>query len=239
MMPASTPGLRAKWRVDRAIKSGRKILQEDLDLMTKEGIPTPENLNQEELLFTPSPQVDPIPLQVNLNQQEPSKDTVQSLKDTVTGGNTLPPKKLSKTEKACVDFYQYEFGPICVLVLWFILADLDKASFYAPSPDECKTASVALGRLTARAADRLNTPTWVGDVLVSVIDLKDLGFAAAAYLDRIGVMGKLSSYYSGMASRMRNGANNAGQTVRNNGQVQQDGYIDISKLGLGEQYRPI
>jgi hypothetical protein len=239
-MPASTPGLRAKWRVDRAIKNKRPIIPDDLNLMQAEGMEIPEGLLPEELSSTPSPQ--PVPIQPRQDQTipvTPTNGTVQSLKDTVTGASTQPPRKLSKLEKSCVEFYQYEFGPIMVLVLWFALADLDKASFYAPSPEECKTASVALGRLTARAADRLNTPQWVGDVLVSAIDLKDLGFAAAAYLDRIGVMNKLSNYYSGMASRMQRGAQNAGQTPGSNGQVQQEGYIDVAGLGLGEQYRPI
>jgi hypothetical protein len=239
-MPTSTPGQRAKWRVERAIKSKRPILPDDLELMKAEGMEIPEGLLPEELSSTPSPQPIQIPTQHSqIDHQAPQSGTAQSLKDTVTGASTLPPKKLSKTEKACVDFYQYEFGPICVLVLWFVLADLDKASFYAPSPDECKTASVALGRLTARAADRLNTPDWVGDVIVSVLDLKDLGFAAAAYLERIGVMGRLSNYYSGMASRVQRGVENAGQATGNNGQVPTEGYVDIAGLGIGNQYRPI
>jgi hypothetical protein len=226
--------------VDRAVKSSRKINPEDLELMKAEGMEVPENLLPEELLSTPSPQPVVTPIQPSqTDHQAPQNGTVPSLKDTVTGATTQPPRKLSKTEKACVEFYQYEFGPICVLVLWFVLADLDKASFYAPSPDECKTASVALGRLTARAADRLNTPAWVGDVIVSVIDLKDLGFAAAAYLERIGVMNRMQAYYSGMASRMQRGVQNAGQTTGDNGQVQTEGYVDLAGLGIGNQYRPI
>jgi hypothetical protein len=238
-MPASTPGLRAKWRVDRAIKSKRPILPEDLELMKQEGMEIPENLLPEELSSTQSIHPAPIPLPVNLNGQEaPLNEKGPSLRDTVTG-DRLPTKKLSKNEKACAEFYATEFGPLCVLVLWIALADLDKASFYAPSPDECKTASVPLARLTARAADKLNVPDWVGDAAVSVIDLKDLGFAAVAYLERIGVMNRLANYYSGMSSKLKESMDSAGQTAGSNGKVQGNSYVDISKLGIGQQYRPI
>jgi hypothetical protein len=169
----------------------------------------------------------------------PLKEGAQSLKDTVTGVSS-PQKKLSKNEKVHIEFWATEFGPICVLVLWFVLADLDKASYYAPSPDECKTASVPLGRISARATDRLNVPDWAGDAFMTAIDMKDLGFAAMAYLERIGVLTKLQNYYSGVASRMQRGVNNAGQNNGHNQSVPGDGgYLDLGKLGIGEQYRPI
>lgn len=253
-MPPSTPGLRAKWRVDRAIKNSRPINPEDLKLMEAEGMETPQNLSPSELLQPAIPKMateqqplsppfihqDPIPVRPSQNptMSLPSQgDTGPSLRDTVTTANTQQLKKLSKTEKVHVDFWATEFGPLCVLILWFVLADLDKASFYAPSPDECKTASVPLGRISARAADRLNVPDWAGDAFMTAIDLKDLGFAAMAYLERIGVLTKLQNYYSGIASRARKGEGSVGPNV-NTGEVS-NGYLDISKLGIGNQYRPI
>ena len=258
-MPTSTPGQRAKWRVERAVKVGRPINPEDLKLMQAEGMQTPENLSQDELMKEetpilhkvemenrePLPQSPPFVHQVQtpnlLNQSQTMNQgqggAAPSLKDTVTGVNTQSLKKLSRSEKTHVEFWATEFGPLMVLVLWFILADLDKASFYAPSPDECRAASVPLGRISARAADRLNVPDWAGDAFMTAIDMKDLGFAAMAYLERIGVLTKLQSYYSGMAARARKGDGSVGPNV-NSGEVS-NGYLDISKLGIGNQYRPI
>lgn len=261
-MPQSTPGLRAKWRVDRAVKAGRPINPEDLKLMQAEGMDTPQNLSEKEVMQEPSPIVqkvemtdkEPLPQsppfvhqvqtplpqsQTQTTSQRPG-DTGPSLRDTVTTANTQQLKKLTKAEKVHVDFWATEFGPLMVLVLWLVFADLDKASFYAPSPDECKAASVPLGRISARAADRLNVPDWAGDAFMTAIDMKDLGFAAMAYLERIGVLTKLQNYYSGVASMARKGEGSVGPGI-NSGQVPDgtNGYIDINKLGIGAQYRPI
>ncbi len=246
-MPLSTPGQRAKWRVDRAVKSGKAINPADLELMKLEEMEIPANLNQEEIAKAkvppPSPlqQSDPqapIPLRVNQNEQQSQLNgTVPSLKDTVTGVNSQQPRKLTKRERAHADFWASDFGKLCVLVLWFVLADLDKASFYAPSPDECKAASVPMARISARASEYANVPEWMGDAFLTAVDMSDLGFAITGYLERIGVLTKMQNYYSGVASRARKGNGSVGPNV-NNGEVS-NGYVDLGKLGIGEQYRPI
>lgn len=261
-MPSSTPGQRAKWRMERAIKAGRGINPADLELMQAEGMEIPLNLSPEEMAKVgippkptlenqdkeplppsqPSTHQDPIPLHLNQTQTSSlnQNGAGPSLRDTVTSANTQQLKKLTKSEKVHVEFWATEFGPLCVLVLWFTLADLDKASFYAPSPDECRAASIPLGRISARAAERLNVPDWAGDAFMTAIDMKDLGFAAMAYLERIGVLTKLQNYYSGVASMARKGEGSVRPGV-NTGQVPDgaNGYIDINKLGIGSQYRPI
>lgn len=160
----------------------------------------------------------------------------QNLKTTTDEG---PRKQLTKSEKEWVNFFASEFGPIIVLVLWFSMGDLEKASFYAPSPDECKTASVPLGRLADRAEKMVNAPPWAREAIFAVVDLKDLGFAVAAYLDRIGVMDRLVPYYTGMAARMKAGGRTDGQSTGGTEQVQSGpGEIDISRIPVGIQHLP-
>ncbi len=259
-MPASTPGQRAKWRVERAVKAGKALNPADIELMQAENLDIPLNLSQEEMakmplkptlenqdkeplpVSPPSPPPDPIPLRPSQNPTTSpinQSGAAQNLKDTVGNANTQALKKLTKNERVHVDFWATEFGPICVLVLWFVMADLDKASFYAPSPDECRAASISLGRISARATERLNMPEWAGDAFMTAIDMKDLGFAAMAYLERIGVLTKLQNYYSGVAARARKGDGSVGSNVHPGEVSNGNGYLDIGKLGIGNQYRPI
>jgi hypothetical protein len=188
---------RARARVKRAETAGRQPSPVDLQRLEQAGLEVPQALYQ-------SPQVQEQPLPLSQSLPKPSApDMDLGLKDIPQATGAPQRKPSGNKEKSWYDFFNNRFGPLVLLVLWFATADLDKASFYAPSPEECQTAALPLSKIAARVESWLNVPTWAHDVMVSTDDIVTLGMVGMAYLDRIGYLNKLAPYFSGAASRMR------------------------------------
>lgn len=115
------------------------------------------------------------------------------------------------------------------------MADLEKASFYAPNPEECEELAPHAARLAVKIESTFNIPTWAHNAIVSSDDIISIGLVVVGYLDRIGVLTKIKPYFMNAAKPKRTGIN--GQTERSNGTIQGDGQQPIP-FGVGFQYLP-
>jgi hypothetical protein len=169
------------------------------------------------------------------------------------GLNEAPPvakrKPLTGREKDYYQFFDNRFGPFIVLILYFSLADLDKAVFYAPSPDECHELAPHLARLGPKVEDWFHAPKWLHDAIVTSDDTFTVGMVLVGYLDRIGVLEKLLPWFQGTAKKVRNLNGTEPETSASS--VQQNGnggvpgpdttksFVPLEQLGvqgLGAQY---
>lgn len=122
------------------------------------------------------------------------------------GSNVQPPERkkvLSGREKDYFQFFERRFGPLIVLILYFAMADLEKAVFYAPSPSECKELAPHLARIGPKAEDLLHLPKWAHEAIVTSDSTFTVGMVLAGYLDRIGVLEKLLPWMTSWVERSR------------------------------------
>lgn len=176
---------------------------------------------------------------------------------------------LTPREKDYFQFFDQRFGPLIVLLLYISMADLEKATFYAPSPQECHDLAPHLARLGPKVEDIFHLPRWIHEVVVTSDDTFTVGMVIVGYLDRIGALEKLLPWFTGAASKVRRINNeqskseagpipirpdlNGARTV-GNGPFPGDDYsrpavdprtvysapVDLSTVqGLGEQWRPV
>jgi hypothetical protein len=251
MPVASTAGQRAKWRVERAVSNNKVPKPEDLEMMQAEGIPIPEHL-QKLPSSPPVTQLNP-PLQNSLGTLvtplplPPKAEKAQDSKDT--GPGKFPDRKpVGTKEKDWYDYFANRFGPFILLILWFATASLEKATFFAPTPEECRAIALPMAKICVRIEDFFKVPKWAHDLAVETDDFTSVGMAVVGYLDRIGVLERLVPYYTGLANRM--GATNnvytnqrqdsTGKTVNssNNGAV--PGFVPVSNahVGVAGQFSP-
>jgi len=134
-------------------------------------------------------------------------------------GTTIP-RKLSVREKDFYEFFDQRFGPLVVLILYIAMADLEKASFYAPSPTECHDLAPHLARVGPKVEDLLHLPKWVHEVAITSDDTFTVGMIMVGYLDRIGMLEKLMPWFTGAASKVRKVNQREAQSNGNNVPVQ-------------------
>lgn len=153
----------------------------------------------------------------------------------------LPERKpKGAREKSWYDFFNFRFGPFLLLIIWIFTADLEKASFYAPSPDECHQAALPLAKMATKIEDFLKVPDWVHDIAVSTDDVVTLGMVAVSYLDRIGMLSKMGPYFSGAAARMNNRMReNEQEKSSGAGQGVHNGQYDLRDIPIGLQHVPV
>ena len=155
-------------------------------------VPKPTKLPSTE---APSPSVDGVQKQQPEKQEQPVRKRV-----------------LTPREKDYYQFFDQRFGPLIVLVLYLTMADLQKATFYAPSPTECHDLAPHLARLGPKVEDIFHLPRWVHEVVVTSDDTFTVGMVLVGYLDRIGALEKLIPWFTGAASKVRRITNEQSQS---------------------------
>lgn len=130
-------------------------------------------------------------------------------------GESPQPKRVSVKERELGEFFTYRFGPLIVVLLYFATQDMDKAAFYAPSPEECSTAAPSLARIFARVFGDRKVPTWAYNAFVLSDDTTTLLTVLASYLDRVGLM----KQYAPLFVRMFMRGNYNAKPARNDAKV--------------------
>ena len=200
-------------RLQRAVEQG--VEPDPKDIKRLEGLEmaaeTLDRLdNPQEAGLRPQ-RLPPAPQPVNsfqTSQSQPVRPTTsQSSEGQPRSGDgksgTTTQRKQSPREKDFYEFFDQRFGPLIVLVLYIATADLDKASFYAPSPTECHDLAPHLARIGPKVEDILRLPKWVHEVAITSDDTFTVGMILVGYLDRIGMLEKLMPWFTGAASRVR------------------------------------
>lgn len=256
-----TPGQRnAKIRVEEALEEGK--LPAAKDIKTLEGLSLPESDNlldrvdslkaQRSSLAQSLKSTEASPRIVEPKLSLPTDREVPSHSDV--GEKKPQQKRLNPREKDYYEFFNNRFGPLIVLLLYLLMADLEKAVFYAPSPDECHELAPHLARLGPKVEDWFRLPKWAHDVVVTSDDTFTIGMVLVGYLDRIGVLEKLVPWFTGAASKVKKlndqpksqgGATEVQPTNGAEGRMAGAGdrnFVPLNQLGvvgLGEQYSPV
>jgi hypothetical protein len=247
-------------RAEIALAEGKLPTKADLDLLSELEVEEAyrildkvdelkqQKLNQAELRknIEASPQV---------NRVSPSSSSVDTggLSPLDAGKSEGPPKKrvLTGREKDYYQFFDNRFGPFIVLILYFCLADLDKAVFYAPSPEECHELAPHLARMGPKVEDWFRAPKWLHDAIVTSDDTFTVGMVLVGYLDRIGVLEKLLPWFQGTARKVKNLNESKPETSTGSVQPGNNGavpgpdttrnFVPLDQLGvqgIGYQYEP-
>jgi hypothetical protein len=128
----------------------------------------------------------------------------QDLSDAGKSDTTTERKKpLTGREKDFYNFFDKRFGPFVVLILYLAMADLEKASFYAPSPAECHELAPHIARLGVKIEDLLKLPKWAHDIVVTSDDTFVVGMVVVGYLDRIGFLQKIGPWARKQSDQVR------------------------------------
>jgi hypothetical protein len=191
-----------------------------------------------------SPDVTPLQPSSNQASEQPQAQVAreilnQSSKQKDQGSSTAPKGSASSatTPKGREgDFYKFfkdRFGPLIVLILWAAMADLDKASFYAPSPEECEELAPHAARLFVRIEDALHLPKWAHSALTNSDDVISIGLLVVGYLDRIGVLKNIMPYFLNAAKPKVN----VNGYQQNNGSVQQGRNDNTGPIPFGVGYQ--
>ena len=232
-------------RMDKNGKIGpvESAIMDELDLeetrIRPEELPIKGQKIEEQPLQQSSPQAK------EQAQQERPKNTSQMYKSQPSNQkdqvSSTPPKGGASTkprgkEGDYYTFFRERFGPLIVLILWVSMADLDRASFFAPTPEECEEIAPHAARLAVKVEGWLNVPSWAHDAIVSSDDVVSIGLILVGYLDRIGVLTKIKPYFMRAAQPKQRTEPN-GQNSRSNGSLQGAGEQPIP-FGIGLQYFP-
>lgn len=169
----------------------------------------------------------------------PSSDAKQNKESK----DELPPTlKPTAKEREWDNYFRYRFGPFIILVLWIVLSDLDRATWYAPNPTECRDFAPHGARIAAAVEDYFKVPKWAHKLFMTSDDMVSMGMVIVGYLDRIGVLGKVQATVGLKEAKDRR--NEQGNGVDKgvppaNGAVGGD-IPDISGVfGIGSQYIPV
>lgn len=192
----------------------------------------------------PQPEVQTLLLEEKVPQSHKEQPDPHSSEERAKEERREERKGLNRKEQDWYDYFDKRFGPIIIIMLWFSMP-LDRATFYAPQPDECHAMAPHMARIMPRIEDALNKllhlPNWTHSVLISSDSTIQVGFILMGYLDRVGLLDKVAPYFTGYVTRMKtNVEENNGYT----GPVQSTNgtgpsTVDLSSVrGLGEQWRP-
>lgn len=228
----STPSQRALWRLQRQMKTNQPLKQSDLEMLEETPPEITEYLQKSQQSSQPAPAENHTTPVVN---QIPVFTEDQGSKGTLNVG-PQPARTLTKQEKEWKSFYELRFGPLIVFILAMSFRNLERARFYAPTPDECRAAAVPLAKATVFIENKFKVPSWVHEVASECDDYITLGMVCFAYLERIGVMSKLQDTIYQPTSARRNDEANAGLNGHNV-PVQSDSG-EYVPYGLGLQYNP-
>lgn len=113
-------------------------------------------------------------------------------------GNRPPEYKPGKLEKKYNEFFTYQFGPCVILILWWITQDLDKAQFYAPTPEECSGIAPHAARIVSRFSAWAKVPSEIHEIITSSDDAVALCYVLTGYMSRIGLFERLGPVLMGM-----------------------------------------
>lgn len=192
-------------------------------------------LEKEPILLQP-------PVEKVQQQQSRSQGQEERPGSSNTGGDDR--KDFRGRERDWYDYFDKRFGPIVIILLWFFMP-LDRATFYAPSPEECHALAPHMARVIPKLEDAINRvlrlPAWAHDVAIGSDSMIQIGFITMGYLDRIGLLENLAPYFTNSAARMRRNVNEqgTGHTSGLHENNNTNGPVDLSAVrGLGEQYRP-
>lgn len=225
-MVSSTPSQRALWRLQRQMKNNQPLKQSDLNMLEEMPLEITEYIQKSQQLSQTQQaenHTTPGVHQINLPKED------QGSKDTLEPPQPVT-RSLTKQEKEWKEFYESRFGPLIVFVLLFFYRNLERARFYAPTPQECKAAAVPLAKGTVFIEKTFKVPSWVHEVISESDDYITLGMVCFAYLERIGVMSKFQSViYPTENFNENNGLNGS------NGGVQNGEYVPF---GIGLQHQP-
>lgn len=172
------------------------------------------------------------------------------------GGSSEPTterkRPLTGREKDYFNFFNQRFGPLIVLILYFAMADLDKAVFYAPSPDECREVAPHLARIGPKVEDLVHLPKWAHEVIVTSDSTFTVGMILVGYFDRIGVLEKILPWMQSTTSKFEARRKEREQPQTNTGNISSNGtggapgpdttrqYPSLEQLGvdgIGQQDR--
>ena len=124
------------------------------------------------------------------------------------------------------------------MILWFFMP-IERASFFAPQPDECHALAPHAARIIPKVEEWLEQyffyPKVVRDLATGSDSIIQIGFITMGYLDRIGVLDRIAPFFNVAITRMRTQS----ESIRPAEQVQQNGSgpIDLSNVyGLGSQW---
>jgi len=149
-----------------------------------------------------------------------------------------------------------------IIVTYLFIHDMDKAAFYAFTPEECNELAPHIARLAPKVEEILHTPEWAHNAMVTSSDSIGLLTFAIGYLDRVGALEKMgSSIWAGPKLWQRKGQHNNGQPTgstlpvsqgepTNNTHNEQPGnnpvnigtyrrpgdFSGLAALGIGSQY---
>jgi hypothetical protein len=170
----------------------------------------------------------------NIEGQHRSRDTSQ---EPMKDAKPAPPKQ-TKKERDWDNYFRYRFGPFIILILWIVMSDLDKATFYAPTPSECREFAPHGARIAAKIESLLKVPEWVHEALMTSDDITSLAMLVVSYLDRIG---KLPSFASKVKKTVNEQVTRPDEPIPATGaNLNGAGDLpDISQVvGIGAQYIP-
>jgi hypothetical protein len=258
-MVDSTRHRNALARALQGVPEGKIPAAADIRLLEEIATPEADNLLD---------QIDQLKLQ-KLQQAESRKSTDQSQPTTSKlsqsqmsqsfgdqgpsgAGRGVPileeKKRLTGREKDYFQFFERRFGPLIVLILYFAMADIDKAVFYAPTPEECREVAPHLARVMPKVEDLVHMPKVIHEAIVTSDSTFTVGMVTVGYLDRIGVLEKILPWVKSWASRTRElsgkQTNPGTVPVSNNGAApgpdDSRQFVPVDQLGvvgIGEQYR--
>lgn len=230
----STPSQRALWRLQRQMKTNQPLKQSDLELLEETPAEVTEYLQKSQQSSQPAPAENPTTPVVN---QIPVFTEDQGSKGTLNVG-PQPARTLTKQEKEWKSFYEIRLGPLVVFILAISFRNMERARFYAPTPDECKAAAIPLAKATVFVENKFKVPSWVHEVASECDDYITLGIVCFAYLERIGVMSKFQDTIYPTNARRNDSEVNAGLNGHTVPVQQSSGDGEYVPYGIGLQYSP-
>ena len=126
------------------------------------------------------------------------------------------------------------------------MRDLDKATFYAPQPDEMRAIAPHAARLSNWLVDKVHIPDGAVELLFNTNDIIEVCYIVVGYLYRIGVLENMVPWLDKKFEKVRedlakgteevvSGSNASVSNAASNGHASD---FDIGAIpGLGAQYR--
>ena len=245
-MSIQTPSA-AYQRVQKANREGKTPIETDVEL-AKQYRPNSKmvktELKRQEQQKSQTQQNNQTSLHQPLHHQAEKPELNPHTVNAVLSGN-ISEKKSQQThkQKEWNTFFAKQFGPLVVLVLWICTQDFDKASFYAPSPDECQAIAPHLSKIAPKIEAWLHVPEQVHDGIMMSDNIVAFSSIVIAYLNRTHLDEKIAgSVFKKVEKKQHDRRSEVVQPVQsnNNGTTGSTG-VDISSFavyGIGAQYEP-
>jgi hypothetical protein len=174
------------------------------------------------------------------HQSGPTKEYSQG-----ESGNASKQKQppLNAKQREWAEFYRTNFGPLVIFILWLFLGDLDKAVFYAPTPEECVAIAPYMARLSPKIEDLIKLPQVVHDTIINSNDAIAVGWIVIGYLDRVGILIKFIPWLKDKFTSVKETVSEQREYPGSDGPIPGSNGagpdIDISTIaGIGAQYIP-